>query len=138
MSEYARKTEAWEAADQERKAKAVVMLDRARALLMDPKRWTHGTYARDAKGHDVSAYSKEAERFCAMGALRHVGQSPDGLSEGFSEAMGALHRQTVGRDITVVNDIPQQAQQQFGTTRRKAVLLAYGKAIEELSSQIQS
>lgn len=48
------------------------VLQKARDLIADESRWTHGKYARDALGEDVEPTSPEACKFCALGALLAV------------------------------------------------------------------
>ena len=48
------------------------VLVKARELISDPERWTHGVYARDAKGESCFDSSDEATCFDALGALNRV------------------------------------------------------------------
>jgi hypothetical protein len=45
-------------------------LEKAKALLSDPARWTKGTFARTERGIPVSAESPLAVSWCAEGAMR--------------------------------------------------------------------
>lgn len=45
----------------------------ARDLISDPKRWTQDVQARDKYGHRVGALHPSAAKWCAMGAIRRVG-----------------------------------------------------------------
>lgn len=40
-------------------------------LLAEPSRWTKGSYAKDAGGHEVPFYSPYACSWCISGALAH-------------------------------------------------------------------
>jgi hypothetical protein len=51
-------------------------LQQTRELLSKPQRWTRGTLARDSRGLPVSPESPRACRFCVMGALYRVTNSP--------------------------------------------------------------
>ena len=44
----------------------------ARDLIADPARWTRASFARNIEGKPVSAKSKTAVCWCAMGALKRV------------------------------------------------------------------
>ncbi len=50
----------------------VETLKAVKALIEDPKRWTQGEYARNAKGRKVSPTGKAGTCFCVAGALRRV------------------------------------------------------------------
>lgn len=46
------------------------ILIEARALISDPKRWTQGSWAKNARGWDVFYNDPSAVCFCASSALR--------------------------------------------------------------------
>ena len=48
------------------------VLQKARDLIADESRWTHGYYAKDESGHDVEPNEPSACRWCALGAVYHV------------------------------------------------------------------
>ncbi|MPZ68581.1 MAG: hypothetical protein GEU71_03530 [Actinobacteria bacterium] len=51
-------------------AQAIDVLQRARARIEDPARWTTCYLARDAQGEHCAPQSKEAVSWCALGALQ--------------------------------------------------------------------
>lgn len=59
---------------------AKVLLKRARKLIAKPELWCQRNYAVDQHGLVVQAESKDAVRFCAVGALRNVSNSPRSIS----------------------------------------------------------
>ena len=57
--------------------KAADTLRAAKALIQDEARWVTGNYAVTDNGNAIGAYSPNACRFCAVGALANVsGMSP--------------------------------------------------------------
>lgn len=48
------------------------VLQKARDLIADESRWTHGQYARDAEGYSVYPNEPSATCWCALGAVYHV------------------------------------------------------------------
>ena len=48
---------------------ALSVLRAARDLLSDKSRWTSGAYARDDRGDSVSCHSRDARRWCVVGAV---------------------------------------------------------------------
>jgi hypothetical protein len=48
------------------------VLQKARDLIADESRWTHGYYARDEQGFDVEPNEPSATCWCALGAVYHV------------------------------------------------------------------
>jgi hypothetical protein len=48
-------------------------LERVRALIEDPRRWTKGHDARDANGERCDAVNVRATCWCIVGAAIHVG-----------------------------------------------------------------
>lgn len=44
------------------------VLEKARALIADPRHWTQGAYARDKWSREVHVEDGRAVKFCAMGA----------------------------------------------------------------------
>ena len=49
--------------------KAIAILVAARAIIVDPHRWTTGENARNIRGESVPATSSKACRFCSQGAM---------------------------------------------------------------------
>lgn len=47
----------------------VTVLKNTRTVLADPKNWTKGEFARDAKGNGTTSMNKGAVCFCLMGAV---------------------------------------------------------------------
>ncbi len=75
----------------------LALLRAARQRIADPKHWTQGAFARDAKGRSVEPRSDAAVCWCALGALDAVSPSFD------SETKWAAHLY-LGVDILAVND----------------------------------
>lgn len=49
-----------------------ILIERARALISDPERWTTQEWARDSKGRPCRGDSPVAIQWCAYGALQHA------------------------------------------------------------------
>lgn len=79
------------------------VLERARAMIVNPANWTQGTMARNSQGEPCEARAPEAMRYCAFGAISRVT-----TSDCFSPAMAALDREAraLGHKdgLTVMND----------------------------------
>lgn len=56
-------------------------LKKARRLIKDFKNWTDGPLAKDKHGASVEPESKEASRWCAIGALEFVTQKSGNLDK---------------------------------------------------------
>ncbi len=54
------------------RSRLVEVIQRALALIAVQETWTRGVLARDARGIPVSPFAPDAERFCAIGALRNA------------------------------------------------------------------
>lgn len=87
------------------------ILEKARKILSNRKRWTRLEFARDESGSAVSIFSDEAVQFCAVGALHKAEgreHNPDlfGESIQLKEARRLLFAQTSGEygSITEIND----------------------------------
>lgn len=63
------------------------ILEKARALITDPKHWTRGKFARDTCGSSVSVDSSTATCFCTVGAVYRVSAS---VTVGHHEALDLL------------------------------------------------
>ena len=48
------------------------LLTKAKAVIADPKHWTKGSYAKDAKGHSTGPAKSNAVCWCSAGALKKV------------------------------------------------------------------
>lgn len=53
------------------------VLEKARAIIAEPRHWCRGTYARNVLGGRVSATSCWATRWCATGAIRRAAERAD-------------------------------------------------------------
>jgi hypothetical protein len=82
------------------------ILDRARALIEDERRWCPGHLARDANGYPVSPTDHEAEQRCALGALLAAAHefSSDEM-EAHRLAETALRPLVGATQLTHINDI---------------------------------
>lgn len=76
------------------RSKTAALLERARARIADPARWTQGALARDANGEETCAGYPNAVRWCAIGALyaeqpyRYRRDGRDGAIRRLARAMG--------------------------------------------------
>lgn len=78
------------------------VLQKARDLIADESRWTHGYFARDEQGYDVEPNEPSACKWCALGAVYHVlGSSEEEAWE--APAIKALHASN--RIPAEVNDL---------------------------------
>ena len=48
------------------------LLTKAKAVIADPKHWTQGRYAQDAKGYSTGPTTPDAVCWCSLGALSKV------------------------------------------------------------------
>jgi hypothetical protein len=64
---------------------AVTVLRKTRDILRAKKRWTQGTFAKDANGLPVHSLNKDAVCFCLSGALNKASKSRgwEGEARGF-------------------------------------------------------
>lgn len=91
------------------------VLQKARDLIADESRWTHGYFARDEHGFEVEAIEPSACKWCAIGAVyRVLDFDDDGGMAPMPEAAYALPR-----NIVDINDRGDHA----------AVLAAFDEAI---------
>ena len=56
------------------------LLTKAKALIADPKHWTQGWYAQDAKGHRTVPSTPKAVCWCSIGALDKVAREENTYS----------------------------------------------------------
>jgi hypothetical protein len=79
---------------------------KVKELLADEKAWTRWAFARDAEGNAVSPESRDACRFCLLGAIRRCYA---GDHDGMWAAMDRL-RQVIpagdAHEISEFNDLP--------------------------------
>jgi hypothetical protein len=119
-------------------ARTLRILERARALIMDPKHWTYGTLARNADGRPIGIDSPGAVRFCAVGAIQRatldVGEEGTQAIYAAKRAQAVVNSKVDG-NIVRINDDPVFANAE-GKTRREAVIDVFGEAIDELAGRI--
>ncbi|GAA0235791.1 hypothetical protein LNAOJCKE_0912 [Methylorubrum aminovorans] len=79
------------------------ILRAARARIEDPKNWTAGQFARTLEGHPVTARSKKAVCWCALGA---VAAEADGNDERLAALLLFKSSEALfgEEDISIVND----------------------------------
>jgi len=70
-------------------------------LLSDPKKWTQGTYATTAKGMNAMANSKNAIKWCTVGALQKC------YGEKWLEVEMKFHKKTKVNTVAW-NDAPER------------------------------
>ena len=98
------------------------ILCEARALVADHKTWTKNTFARTASGKMTRSDAPNAVRFCALGALRKVGDSYTFQQEA-EHLLQNTTRRLFHQSVPNVND---------GPNGRKKMLEAFDAAIETL------
>ena len=91
------------------------VLRKAREIITPEDRWTKGVLARDSQGRSVSADSKDAVCFCAMGAIDKAAfqqyRTSAHLSfmevgDTASDAISVLGEEVGTRTVNVWNDDP--------------------------------
>lgn len=87
----------------------VEILKQARALIEDRKKWTRGTYARNAENVTVSPREASACKWCAFGAVWRVSGKHDGMTEPrspyvFLERAARLQAPRADYPVLTVND----------------------------------
>lgn len=79
------------------------ILRAARARIEDPKNWTTGQFARNAKGDPVSCYSKKAVCWCAIGAVN--AERTDGSERRALDFLYDASERLYGNlDVSIIND----------------------------------
>lgn len=87
-----------------RRERARAVLFHARELLADERQWCRHSFARTWFGIPVSAHSRLARRYCALGAIMRAAND---LGLPFGPAVGRLQRRT-GRLVPSWNDDPRR------------------------------
>ena len=82
------------------------VLQKARDLIADESRWTHGWFARDEDGYEVQPNEPSACKWCALGAVYHVLDSEEAPIDDEPEAVRALYRGVIPVEV---NDIAGHA-----------------------------
>jgi hypothetical protein len=100
------------------------LLVQARAIIADPNKWGIQAFARDKSGYSTSAHSKNACRFCAVGALKKI-LGPDHNGGGLLYEAWNYLDDAAGAPISYVNDSKGHAE----------VLAAYDRAIRLANQQ---
>lgn len=77
-------------------------LDAAADLILQPGKWTRGTYARDSRGRAVFINDPKATCFCAVGAILHLEGAT--MVDYSPAAKYALEGECLPEDITLIND----------------------------------
>ena len=101
---------------------ALALLEAGRRRLSGPERWTTRTFARNAKGREVSRCSQEACAWCVAGALGPSDGDP--YFEALEALVDALPAGPWGREPAQFNDAT-------GTTFADVAAL-YDRAIAKL------
>lgn len=91
------------------------VLEAARDLIVDPKRWTTEYFAKDASEKFVGSQSPQAVCWCAAGAINRV----SGVDGRLAERALTAFRQVVGFNIAKFND----------SSRHEDVIAAFDIAI---------
>ena len=95
------------------------ILRQARALIKDKKHWTTGYYAKTRwLNRFVSPTSPRAYRFCALGALKHIGSTIEDRS---SYYLYEAALELFNSSVLYINDVRED---------HKAILAMYARAIE--------
>ena len=98
------------------------LLIKAKAVIADPKHWTQGWYAKDAKGYSTGPAEPNAVCWCSVGALRAVAHEENTYSTR-SAAAGYLARVSAECGY---NDIPDFND----NSSHETVMKAWDKAIK--------
>lgn len=77
-------------------------LQQVRDLLADPKRWTQGSYARDADGNPLSYRHPDAVCLCLDGAVIEIAGDTEGAR--YTEMQAHLEAQNDGNNYANFND----------------------------------
>lgn len=108
----------------------IKFLKEARALITNPKNWTSGSYARNAKGEGTDPDSSEAVCWCGAGAIFKVtdGYASIGPNRNAPKAWAAFASFNDFTKTTIpnIND----------ALGHDAILKAFDNTIEYLESQI--
>ncbi len=104
------------------------ILQAARDLLSDPKRWTQGIFARRENGSTCSTFAPEAFSFCSRGALIKV-RPDDAVFQSYAEAYAFLEKCVpevyVGTEpVAHWNDHPDTTHAEVLAVFDKAIALA--------------
>ena len=82
------------------------VLERARALIEDKRRWCSGDLARDAMGLSINPTDNNAEQRCALGALLAAAYQLTGDLKNAQEVAMTAMRPIIGAtSLTHTNDI---------------------------------
>jgi hypothetical protein len=110
------------------KTKTTALLERARARLADPYRWTRHKLARDAEGREIAPGMPGAVRWCAVGAL-YAEQPYRYRGDGLRGAIRRLARAVGGTRLTDVYGVNDGTAGKAGT--HAAVLAIFDEAIRQ-------
>lgn len=102
----------------------VEILQKARDLISDPKRWTQDAYARDDFGNETVSFGSSAVPessicFCSIGAIASVAKST--ITEAETGEAFKLIEAGISAELAVYNDTHTHAE----------VLAAFDRAIEK-------
>jgi hypothetical protein len=102
------------------------IIEDAREIISDSKRWTRNAYARDKNGRPVCPTDPKAVRFCAWGAVLRAAydlapQDYMELAHATSDVVGHLDSWPLGR----LNDCKNG---------RRKMIAVFSKALERLRS----
>lgn len=86
-------------------SKLVTTLKAAKALIVDPKNWIKGEYARDCYGFPVDPRSDHAVKFCMVGACSRVTGVDRAITGTAPSVLGILY-QVMDCGIPFFNDRP--------------------------------
>lgn len=115
------------------------VLERAREILSDPKRWTKGNAAKDKFGQEIRVTSPHAVKFCVIGALAKADYELDSSELNYrrlisgSDRVGAALRHfhdTLGHKAGDPGFFGIGPWNDSSHTTHKDVMAAFDKAIE--------
>ena len=98
------------------------LLIKAKAVIADPKHWTQGWYAKDAKGQSTGPSTPDAVCWCSLGALKKVAHEENTYSTRFA----ATEYLAVASDEWGYSGIPDFND----NSSHKVVMRAWDKAIK--------
>lgn len=83
----------------------VQILSLAQTLIRDPKKWTQRAFARDWQNNGVWPISRNAEQWCAVGAVFRAGHQLGVSEELVGTARTVLRDSVLPRSVTIINDV---------------------------------
>ncbi len=107
-------------------------LEKAKALIDTPHKWTQGTYAQDSEGWSVTVSSADAVCYCAHGAIAAVGglgsERTDAMADAVAEVLELPGKHEYNR-LPPWNDAPERTHAEVMEAFDKAIAYAQEKGL---------